>query len=224
MRASLRASVRRCLPLNNNKNGRPSLSEYLCEYLSFSCERDEAERLGKLLADKYGSMHYIASSDMEELTMNEGLSEGDALALKLLSFVYSRSVTDSFELGVKHTEEEIEELFRALFIGLTVETVFCLFLDKKERAIAFEILCEGTVNASGVYPRRVIERALALRADSVILAHNHPKGAAIPSNEDMATTGYLSHVLSTSSISLIAHYLVSESECCKLDFKLEEEP
>lgn len=198
-----------------------AMRDYLCAYLSFTHEREEAERLADALAVKYGSLAYIASSSAAELCATEGLSPSAALSLKLLSYVWSRSITDGFKLQQKHTEEEIKEFFRALFIGHTVETVYCMFLDRQERVIAVEYLGEGTVNTSEVYPRRVVERACALRAGGVILAHNHPKGTVLPSSQDLASTSYLKHILATSGISLLSHYLVNERECERLNFDEE---
>ncbi len=204
----------------NNGTQDTALRDYLRSYLSFSHSTEDAERLSRTLAEKYGSLAYIASSSTDELASTEGVSRSTALSLKLLGYVYSRSITDGFTLGRRHTDSEIEEYLKALFIGYTVETVYCLFLDGSGRIVASEYLGEGTVNTSEVYPRRVMERACALGARGVILAHNHPKGTVEPSLPDLRATGYLSHVLSTSGIKLIAHYLVNERECKKIDLEL----
>ena len=49
-----------------------------------------------------------------------------------------------------------------------------LYLDRKNRIIADELLSTGTVDHVPVYPREVIKRALILNASALILIHNHP--------------------------------------------------
>lgn len=50
------------------------------------------------------------------------------------------------------------------------------FLDTQHRLLAVERLFSGTIDGANVYPRIVLQRALALNSGAVILAHNHPSG------------------------------------------------
>ena len=43
---------------------------------------------------------------------------------------------------------------------------------------------------TSVYPREVVKRALQLNAGAVVLAHNHPSGAAEPSRADELITAF----------------------------------
>jgi DNA repair protein RadC len=69
-----------------------------------------------------------------------------------------------------------------------VEQFRVLFLDRKNRLIADEVLGKGTIDRAPVYPREIIKRALALEATAVILAHNHPSGDPTPSHSDIVMT------------------------------------
>lgn len=205
--------------MNRENNGELSFRQYLFNYLSFSAEREDAERMADALSMKYGAMPYLASSSVADIMTTDGVTKSAALSLKLLAYSFSRSITDSFAIGKKHTEEEILEFLHATYIGLSVETVYAVFLDKNEKVIAVECLGEGTVNTSDVYPRIILERAILNGAKGVLLAHNHPKGRAEPSEADISSTGYIKYVLATSGIRLLGHYLVNERECRKIDLK-----
>src|SRR5699024_4479251 len=61
------------------------------------------------------------------------------------------------------------------------EVFACIFLDNRNRVIAFEELFRGTIDGAAVYPREVVKLALARNAAAVIFAHNHPSGVAEPS-------------------------------------------
>jgi DNA repair protein RadC len=49
-----------------------------------------------------------------------------------------------------------------------------LYLDKRNNLIADEVLAEGTVDHTPVYPREVLRRAIELHATGCVLVHNHP--------------------------------------------------
>ena len=133
-----------------------SFREYLFRYLSFSVPETDAERMARSLAEKYGSLSYLASSSVNGIMSTDSVTKSAALSLKLLSYAYSRSITDAFTVGKKHTEKEITEFLSAAFIGLSLETVYAVFFDRSDRVIAVECLGEGTVNSSDVYPRRIV--------------------------------------------------------------------
>lgn len=169
------------------------------------------------LIKKFGSFVGVAEADM--LAVSDAL-DGDmttSLYIKLVSALVSRRRCDVFRLGKKHTEEEIREYLVSLLFGLSVETVYLLAV-KEGRVIACERAGEGTVNTSNVLPRRLIEIAKRHRADSVIIAHNHPGGYAIPSDEDKSGTRILYEFFAASGVVLLTHYIVAGLECQKIDF------
>jgi DNA repair protein RadC len=63
-----------------------------------------------------------------------------------------------------------------------------LFLNKRNRLIADEVMQHGTVDHVPVYPREIMRRAIELGATALILAHNHPTGDSTPSHADIEMT------------------------------------
>ena len=175
--------------------------------------RDKAAMASDGLVMAFGSLSLIASTSTEVISEAVGISTDTALMVKLLGYVYSRSITDDFVFGKAYSDEEIKKYLIALFTGLHVETVYCISLDSKGRVLASDRLNIGTVNASEISARVVVECACKRQASAVILAHNHPKGSVNASHQDIASTGVIRSVLSTCGIDLVSHYLVSETEC-----------
>jgi DNA repair protein RadC len=68
----------------------------------------------------------------------------------------------------------------------------------------------GTVNSSLVHPREVFEPAIKYLAVSVILAHNHPSGELIPSEEDRTITQRLIDAGKILGIDVLDHLLVTK--------------
>ena len=65
-------------------------------------------------------------------------------------------------------------------------------------------------DASSVYPRDVVQRALGLNAAAVIFAHNHPSGIAEPSQADQRITLRLRDALALVDIRVLDHMIVGD--------------
>jgi DNA repair protein RadC len=72
-----------------------------------------------------------------------------------------------------------------------------------------DILSEGTVDQTMVYPRKVIELAIKNNASSVIFCHNHPDGNLEPSDQDKLLTKALQLATKTVNINVHDHLIVS---------------
>jgi DNA repair protein RadC len=98
---------------------------------------------------------------------------------------------------------------RARMATATVEQFRVLFLDRKNRLIADEVMGVGTVDHAPVYPREVAKRALELDASAVILTHNHPSGNPAPSSADVEMTKLLVSALKVFEIAVHDHLIIA---------------
>lgn len=102
-------------------------------------------------------------------------------------------------LSIKHADLE-REVFSVLF------------LDNRNRLLAFEEMFYGTIDGASVYPREVVKLALAVNAAAVILTHNHPSGVAEPSQADIQITGRIKNALALVDIRVLDHIVVAGTE------------
>ena len=58
--------------------------------------------------------------------------------------------------------------------------------------------------------------ALEANATSVVLAHNHPSGLALPSGDDVQTTCRLAMALNAVEIELVDHIIVADEDYVSL--------
>jgi len=88
----------------------------------------------------------------------------------------------------------------------------CIWLDAQHRVIEYQEAFEGTLSQTSVYPREIVKAALARNAAAVIFAHNHPSGAAQPSQADELLTRNLKEALALVDIKVLDHFVVAGAQ------------
>ena len=91
------------------------------------------------------------------------------------------------------------------------EYFVCLTLDGANRLIAKRVVTIGTLTASLVHPREVFADAIADRAASIIVAHNHPSGGLEASQADKEVTNRLMEAGKLLGITLNDHIIVTKT-------------
>lgn len=100
------------------------------------------------------------------------------------------------------------DFLRLHLAGWDRERFAVLFLDAQHRLIELEVLFEGTLTQTSVYPREVARRALHWNAAAVVLAHNHPSGLAEPSKADQFLTQALRQALALVDTRVLDHLVI----------------
>ena len=197
------------------ENGLDSFSEFqILELLLFYIiPRRDTNPIAHRLIERFGSLHQVLEAPVEELEKVEGIGPNAALLLSLITSVARAYMVSKAEPPrILRTIEECGEYMKSLFIGRRMEVVYLLCLDAKCKVLGCREVGEGSVNSANISTRRIVEIALGLNASSVILAHNHPSGIAIPSEEDILTTKRVASALSTVDIQLVDHIIVADED------------
>ena len=197
------------------EGGVDALADYeLLElYLFNSIPRRDVKPIAKDMMDVFGSFGAVISAPISRLSEIKGISEKTALDLKILQAgaqkigkqaVMNRPVLSSWSALLDYCRSvmqfEDKEQFRVLF------------LDRKNRLIADEILGQGTIDRAPVYPREIIKRALELGSTAIILAHNHPSGDPTPSGSDIEMTANIVGAAKAINISVHDHLIIGRND------------
>lgn len=91
------------------------------------------------------------------------------------------------------------------------EHFWVFHLDCRNKIKLLELVSLGTLNSSLVHPREVFTRAVGERSAQIIIAHNHPSGEAMPSEDDIGLTKRLVKAGELLGIELIDHIIVTNS-------------
>ena len=92
------------------------------------------------------------------------------------------------------------------------EVFMVMLMDTQNRMLDSQILFEGSLMQTSVYPREVVKYAISHNAAAVIFAHNHPTGVAQPSRADEMITKQLQQALQLVDIKVLDHIVVAGNQ------------
>lgn len=187
---------------------------HVLELLLFYCvPRADTNPLAHKLLDSFGSVTAVLDAGRDELEKIDGVGSNISTFLSLITQVGRYYQVKRSEPGdILKSIEQCGQYLVPYFYGREIETVFILCLDAKCKVICCKKVGEGSVNSANVPIRRVVELALGANATTVVLAHNHPSGLAIPSADDIQTTHRVATALEAIDIILADHIVVSRDD------------
>jgi len=104
----------------------------------------------------------------------------------------------------------VKQFLQLELAHLKHEVFAVLFLDSQNRLLSYQPMFRGSLTQTMVYPREIAKAALALGADGVVLAHNHPSGQVRPSPSDIRLTRSLQDALNLVDVRVRDHVIVSQ--------------
>ncbi len=185
--------------------------ELLEMLLYYAIPRRDTNELAHRLLERFGSLQGVFSAPVEELSTVEGVGENAAVLLSLVPQIWQRSLQGASE-RILNSVDKCGEYFADLLSGSRREMLWQVCLDGKGKVLSSRCLAEGDVSMAAVSVRQVVEYALRAGAVAVVLAHNHPSGVALPSQEDCATTRLIRDALRTMNIQLVDHIIVADRD------------
>ena len=181
--------------------------------LFYAVPRRDTNELAHLLLQHFGSLDGVFSASAEELCEVEGIGAYAASLLTLVPEIMKKSrLSKSREIRQIRSSDDAGEYLLPYFMNERDEVVYLLCLDSKRAVICCAEMGRGVVNSVDTSVRRIVEKALKVKACSVIVAHNHPDGLALPSREDDLFTKCLYNALETVGIRLEDHIIVADED------------
>lgn len=185
--------------------------------LFFGIPQGDTNELAHELLNRFGSLPQVLEAPVEELEKVPGIGSHVSTLISLTTAISRYYMVKRKEpCKPMNSIEDCAEYLIQFFRGRRDEVVFILCMDAKCKVICCREVGKGSVNSASVPIRRVVEIALGVNATSVILAHNHPSGLAVPSVEDVTTTKRLAKALDGVDIVLADHIVVADDDYVSL--------
>ena len=181
--------------------------------LYYAVPRQDTNPIAHRLMQKFDSLDAVFAADRAALEEVEGVGENASTLLTLI-FPLMRRIRAS--AGAHETvlsdTEQAGAYFLDLFFGEREEKLYEACLDAKGRLLACHLVAEGDTDSVQLNMRKIVENALKCGASSVLLAHNHPSGVALPSDADVLVTHRIQEALAPLGIRLADHIIVADDD------------
>ena len=180
--------------------------------LFYAIPRSDTNPTAHELLDTFGSLSAVLDAPLDALMKTKGVGENAATLLKLIPALARRYEIDKNNIACLSSTSLVGEYLLSRYVGKTQEVAYLICLDGKYKPLCCVAISEGIVNTVSINARRVIELALKYNAVGVVLAHNHPGGIALPSNDDISTTFLIRDALRTINVKLLDHIIVADGD------------
>lgn len=187
--------------------GSLSDAELLAVVLRTGLPGKSAVELGRDLLARFKGVAGLFAADLRNV---KGLGPAKRAQFEAAMELARRSLKDGMRTTSALTSPgQVREYLQLAIADREHEVFICLWLDAQHRVISFEELFRGTLTQTSVYPREIVKAGLKANAAAVIFAHNHPSGAAQPSQADELLTRNLKDALSLVDIKVLDHFIVA---------------
>lgn len=181
--------------------------------LFYAIPRQDTNPIAHRLMERYGSLSAVLSAPAEDLKKVEGIGESAAVLLKAAGQIAQKArLSDATAQRPLTDVEAVGAYLLERYAGETHEMLYELCLDQKGKLLACKRLSEGSASSAALDIRKVVENAILTSASAVILAHNHPSGIALPSDDDCAATTRAARALQTIGVTLADHIVVADDD------------
>lgn len=193
-------------------NNPETTSDYdLLELLLFLIiPRADTKPIAKKLIDKYKTLRNLFNASIMELN-NDGIN-GNALKYIFLLInttqrrllneeMKEQKIIDNYKLLIKYCQSSIgamkEEQFRVLFF------------NNKFKLLEDVVFGSGEISFSTISCKEIVKKSIEIKAENVVLYHNHPNQDLSPSLDDISTTKAIVDALSPININVLDHIIIS---------------
>ena len=181
--------------------------------LFYAIPQRDTNPIAHELLSRFGSLSQVLEADAEALKTVPYIGDNAATLLRLVTELGRYYQVDCAQrTQILTTLDACGAYLVPYFFGRSNETVFLLCLDAKCKVLCCREVGEGSVNAASISVRKIVETALSTNATTVILAHNHPSGVALPSGEDVQTTCRIAAALQAVEVHLADHIVVADGD------------
>jgi DNA repair protein RadC len=185
-------------------------AELLAVVLRTGVRGKSAVELGRELLARFKGIAGLFGADLSRV---KGLGPAKRAQFAAAVELARRSIEEGLKAAPALTSPGAVRDYLKLALASRQHEVFvCIWLDAQHRVIEYQEAFEGTLTQTSVYPREIVKAALARNAAAVIFAHNHPSGAAQPSQADELLTRNLREALALVEVKVLDHFIVAGSQ------------
>lgn len=166
--------------------------------------------LARELLSKYSNLSELAKSDFSKFKLINGIGPAKAITLAA-AFELSKRVNFTPINNGKTFKNTIDlaEYYIPKLRNEAKEKLILLLMTPKMQIFREEVVSIGVLDSVLIHPREVFSLAIAEKAHSIVVLHNHPSGNPTPSYQDREITKKLVKAGNIISIPLKDHIIIA---------------
>ncbi len=180
--------------------------------LALGTARKDCKPQAKEAIKRFKTLRGLLEASPEELQKVKGITPYNTFVIKLVQELAREFLKEQIlnKPYCKSSQEVFDYLCHSMR-DLKKETFKVMFLNPQNQVIELESLFEGTLNASAIYPREIIEKSIRHNAAALIFAHNHPSGNPAPSANDKQITQELVFAANIMQMKVLDHIIIGDN-------------
>jgi len=181
--------------------------------LTYAIPRKDVKPVAKDLMKRFKSLSGVLDAAQKELEEVPDVGPASATLIRLVKELCGAYLAERMKhRDVLSSPQAVVDFARVKLAGLPHEAFMVIYVNAKNEVIEHELIHEGTVDRAVIYPRRILEGALAHHAAGLILTHNHPSGHPEPSEEDKRLTRAMVEAARALEIRVVDHIVIGKDD------------
>ena len=174
--------------------------------------RKDTNPIAHDLLDTFGSISKVLDADAEDLVQITNMTKRAAIALNSVPQLIKRYLNDK-NMPKKNlsTIKNAVEYLQNETKFLTKERFYILCLDIHYNLKKSVIINSDQVDRVNIAMKDIHVAVLRHKTKSIIIAHNHPSGGILPSDEDISLTRDIIMSMSYLEVEILDHIIVTET-------------
>jgi len=180
--------------------------------LTLGTPRKDCKPQAKEAITRFKTLRGVLEAPPDELRRIKGITAHNVFVIKFMQEITREFLKEQVldKPYCRSSREVFDYLYHSMR-DLKKEIFKVMFLDSQNRVVVIEDLFEGTLNASAIYPREIIQGAVKHNAAALIFVHNHPAGNPQPSGNDKRITQDLVFAGNIMQIKVLDHIIIGEN-------------
>jgi DNA repair protein RadC len=180
--------------------------------LTLGTSRKDCKPQAKEAITRFKTLRGILEAPPDELRRIKGITAHNVFVIKFMQEITREFLKEQVldKPYCRSSREVFDYLYHSMR-DLKKEIFKVMFLDSQNRVVVIEDLFEGTLNASAIYPREIIQGAVKHNAAALIFVHNHPAGNPQPSDNDKRITQDLVFAGNIMQLKVLDHIIIGDN-------------
>jgi DNA repair protein RadC len=180
--------------------------------LTLGTARKDCKPQAKEAIKRFKTLRGVLEAPAEELRKIKGITAHNIFVIKFMQEIAREFLREQVlhKPYCRSSREVFDYLYHSMR-DLKKEVFKVMFLDSQNRVVEINDLFEGTLNASAIYPREIVQSAVKHNAAALVFVHNHPAGNPQPSDNDKQITQDLVLAGNIMQIKVLDHIIIGEN-------------